>query len=147
MARFFHAEALKHPLHVSTFEQKTFICVACGKSAGRQQELDRHYQSFHLPSWIFCPYPGCQWRGNRVDEFQAHLGQQKCGEQPAQEQEYQIYNVKMVLDWIKSLQGNGVLSTAQNIAVDAVKERALELGEQEWLKNPWGRSHKKAHHD
>lgn len=80
-----------------------------------------------------------------MDEFQGHLGQQKCGEQPAQEQEYQIYNVKMVLDWIKGSQGNDVLLTAQKIAVEAVKERALELGEQEWGKDPWGRTHKKAH--
>jgi len=73
-----------------------------------------------------------------VDEFRRHLGQQKCGEQPAQEQEYQIYNVKMVLSWIKSSQDNDILSTAQNFAVDLIIERALELGKQEWLKDPWG---------
>jgi hypothetical protein len=75
-----------------------------------------------------------------MDEFQRHLGQQKCGEQPAQEQKYQIYNVKMVLSWIKGSQDNNILSTAQDFAVDAVKERALELGEEGWLNDPWGHS-------
>jgi hypothetical protein len=82
-----------------------------------------------------------------MDEFRRHLGQQECGKQPSQEQEYQIYNVKMILSWIKDSQGNNILATAQGFAVDAVKERALELGKPEWLKDPWGRSHKQSHHD
>jgi len=74
-----------------------------------------------------------------VDEFQRHLTTKNCGPRPAQEQQYQIYNVKMVMSWIKASQGNIIL-TAQNFAVDLVKERALELGRQEWLDDPWGRS-------
>ena len=74
-----------------------------------------------------------------MDEFQRHLTTQKCGPRPAQEQEYQIYNVKMVMNWIKNSPGN-FISTAQNFAVDLVKERALELEKQEWLGDPWGRS-------
>jgi hypothetical protein len=54
----------------------------------------------------------------------------------------------MILSWIKtSAQGKDILLTAQKFAVDAVKERALELGIQEWLEDPWGSSHKKSHHD
>jgi hypothetical protein len=45
----------------------------------------------------------------------------------------------MVMNWIKNSPGN-FISTAQNFAVDLVKERALELGKQEWLADPWGRS-------
>jgi hypothetical protein len=75
-----------------------------------------------------------------VDEFQRHLTTQKCGPRPAQEQQYQIYNVKMVTNWIKNHPGVDFVSTAQNFAVDLVKERALELGKQEWLNDPWGRS-------
>ena len=74
-----------------------------------------------------------------MDEFQRHLTTQKCGPRPAQEQQYQIYNVKMVMNWIKNSPDN-FISTAQNFAVDLVKERALELGRQEWLEDPWGRS-------
>jgi len=74
-----------------------------------------------------------------VDEFQRHLNTKNCGPRPTQEQQYQIYNVKMVMNWIKDSQGN-ILLTARNFAVDLVKERALQLGRQEWLDDPWGRS-------
>jgi len=53
----------------------------------------------------------------------------------------------MILSWIKSSQDKDILSTAQKYAVDAVKERALELEIKEWLEDPWGCSHKKSHHD
>ena len=45
----------------------------------------------------------------------------------------------MVMNWIKNSQDSGILLTAQNFAVDLVKERALELGKREWLEDPWGR--------
>jgi len=67
------------------------------------------------------------------------LTTQKCGPRP-EEQKYQIYNVKMILSWIKDPHGSTKLPTAQNIAVDLVKERAQELGKREWLEDPWGRS-------
>jgi hypothetical protein len=75
-----------------------------------------------------------------MDKFQEHLTAQQCGPRPAQEQQYQIYNVKMVMNWIKNSPGVDSISTAQNFSVDLVKERALELGKQEWLNDPWGRS-------
>ena len=59
---------------------------------------------------------------------------------PAEEQGYQIYNVKMVLSWIKDAADDDAISTAQEMAVELVKERALELGKQEWLENTWGGS-------
>ena len=74
-----------------------------------------------------------------MDEFQRHLNTQKCGPRP-EEQQYQIYNVKMILSWIKDSDGGEALPVAQNISVELVKERAQELGKQEWLDDPWGRS-------
>ena len=125
-------------LYLSKPEQQPLACSECRVSFSRQQEQDRHFQSFHLPCWIFCPYPGCRWRGDRVDEFQRHLTTRKCGPRPAREQQFQIYNVKMVMNWIKESQGD-FISTAQDFAMDLVKERALELGRQEWVDDPWGR--------
>jgi len=78
-----------------------------------------------------------------VDEFQRHLNTQRCGPR-LEEQQYQIYNVKMVLSWIKDSQDGSIVSTAQSFAVDLVKERALELGKHEWLEDPWGRSETQA---
>jgi hypothetical protein len=119
-------------------KRRIFPCRACGQTTMRQQELDRHYQMFHLPYCVFCPLPGCRWRGDRVGEFNKHWGIHQYDQRPSEEQ-YQIYNVKMVLDWIKESQGGDIISVAQNFAVDLVKERALELGRQDWLEDPWGR--------
>jgi protein-tyrosine-phosphatase len=66
---------------------------------------------------------------------------------PAEEQDYQIYDGKMVLDLIKYSQVTEFLLTAQNFAVDLVRKRGLELGKQEWLDDPWGRSDKQARRD
>jgi hypothetical protein len=77
-----------------------------------------------------------------MDDFDKHLDKQKCGPKP-EGQQYLIYNVKMVLGWIKNPQSDDVILTTQNLAVDLVKERALELGMQEWLEDPWGRSPEK----
>jgi len=82
-----------------------------------------------------------------VDQFQKHLKSQKCGLKPAEEQDYQIYDGKMVLDLIKYSQVTEFLLTAQNFAVDLVRKRGLELGKQEWLDDPWGRSDKQARRD
>jgi len=77
-----------------------------------------------------------------MDDFDKHLDSRKCGPKP-EGQQYQIYNVKMVLSWVKNSQSDDVILIAQNIAVDLVKERALELERQEWLEDPWGRSPEK----
>jgi len=120
-------------------QPQTRLCPACGHTCHRQTELDRHLQSFHLPPWIFCPYSGCRWRGTRVADFQRHLNTQRCGPSlRLEEQQYQIYNVKMILSWIKDSQGGNIVSIAQRFAVDLVKERALELRKHDWLEDPWG---------
>ena len=148
MACFVYAGTLTHPHPVSTFKPEIFTCRACGQTAKRQQELDRHYQYLHLPCWVFCPLEGCTYRGERPDEFKKHfdrhfnIHQPKHDQKPSlpSEEQYTIYNVKVVLDWIKDWQGNDFLRAVQEWALDAVKARAFELGRQEWLENPWGRS-------
>jgi len=67
------------------------------------------------------------------------LNTQRCGPSlRLEEQQYQIYNVKMILSWIKDSQGGNIVSIAQRFAVDLVKERALELRKHDWLEDPWG---------
>ena len=73
-----------------------------------------------------------------MDELDRHLNAHNYAQRPS-EQEYQIYNVRTVLSWIRNSQADDPLSAAQTFAVDFVKERALELGKQEWLADPWGR--------
>jgi hypothetical protein len=74
-----------------------------------------------------------------MDEFERHLDTQNCGPKP-DERQYQIYDVKLVLSWVKDLQSQDEISNAQSVAVDMVKERASELGRQEWIDDPWGLS-------
>jgi len=82
-----------------------------------------------------------------MDEFQSHLNKQKRSKNPTQEQEYQIYNVNMVLDWITNSRGNDMHLISQNFAIDLVNERALQLGKQEWLVELWDCSNKLALRD
>jgi len=74
-----------------------------------------------------------------MDDFDKHLDTQNCGPKPEGPQ-CQIYNAKMVLNWMKDLnpEGGDIVSAAQILAVDLVKERAMELVRQEWLDDPWG---------
>lgn len=112
-------------------------CKICfRKSFDRQQELDRHIQ-LHLPCWLYCPYSRCEWRGCRSDELQKHLNHQKCN-QNFTEQEHRIYDVKTILDMIRDAESNESIRTAQDWAVDFVRERARELGKYGWSVDPWG---------
>lgn len=74
-----------------------------------------------------------------MDDFERHLDTEKCDPKP-EGQQCQIYHAKMVASWIKNSQSSDVVSSAQNLVVDLVKVRALELGRQEWLEDPWGLS-------
>ena len=130
---------LTHGFATSTFKQQAPICPACKGIFNEYQDLERHFQSLHLPCPIFCPHSArdCRWRGSGIDDLEKHLDTQKCGPKPA-EKHCQIYDIKLILSWIKNLQSSDDISTTQNIAVELVKERALELGRQEWLEDPWG---------
>jgi len=77
-----------------------------------------------------------------MDVFDKHQDTQKCGRKP-EGPHCQIYNVKIVLSWIKNQEGGDIVSTAQKLAVDLVNERALELVRQEWLGDPWDHSAKR----
>lgn len=51
------------------------------------------------------------------------------------------------LSWTKNTQSGNIILTAQKFAVDLVKERALELGRQERLEDPWDCSEEQAPRD
>jgi hypothetical protein len=122
-------------LPVSAHKWPCKICLR--ESFDRQQELDRHIKLMHLPCCVFCPYSRCEWRGSRVDEFQKHLDRQECNQNSAV-QEYRIYEVKTILDMIKRAESNDAIRNAQDWAVDFVRERAIQLGKDGWIADPWG---------
>jgi hypothetical protein len=51
---------------------------------------------------------------------------------------YQIYDVKMVLDWIRTAESVNIIPVAQTWAIGLVQERAKELERDQWLDDPWG---------
>ncbi|KAI9452223.1 hypothetical protein BJY52DRAFT_1294184 [Lactarius psammicola] len=68
----------------------------------RWKELKRHLVS-HLPQWIYCPFPGCQWRGRRVYQFRNHWRYQHLkhpGDTPTQSQ-FAIYDPFVFVDLIQ----------------------------------------------
>jgi hypothetical protein len=52
--------------------------------------------------------------------------------------EYLIYDVKMILDFIKVAESKDYIRSAQDLAIDLVRQRAGELGMDEWLEDPGG---------
>jgi hypothetical protein len=125
-------------LPVPTCKRPCMICLR--KFFDRQQELDRHIRLIHLPCSVFCPYSGCKWRGCRVDELQKHLKEKKCDQQSkgSNPADYRIYNVENILEMIREAKGNDCILKAQDWAVHFVRERAKELGKNEWFSDPWG---------
>ena len=134
---FFQIMRLYTDAYLPVFARKWPCKICLRASFDRRQELDRHIQLIHLPCCIFCPYSRCEWRGCRVDELQKHLDQQKCN-QNSTEKEYRIYDVKPILDMIRSAESNDSIRNAQDWAVHFVQERGIQLGKDGWLEDPWG---------
>ena len=128
MTHFVHTDAN------SPYKQPPKTCIACKSSFDRNQELDRHIRSSHLPYCVYCPYPRCNWRGPRTDELQTHyakhLGQH---EEFVDLEEYLIYDAKLVIEWIKKENRDDFIRTAQNWALELVRQKANGLGKHEWL--------------
>ncbi len=120
---------------VSGIKRPRLHCVLCDVSCARPQQLYGHIQMFHLPYSLYCPYSGCHWRGAREDQFQGHQKRyHQFGELPA----HRIYDVKMVLGWIKAAESVDFIPIAQTWAIGLVQEKATELGRYQWLDDSWG---------
>src|SRR5579864_3080643 len=68
----------------------------CGHIFGRPQERNRHVRT-HLPYWLYCPFPGCSWRGNRSYGLSRHWAEWHAifGEAPRPE-DCKIYDPDLV---------------------------------------------------
>lgn len=60
-------------------------------------------------------------------------------QESAELREYLIYDVKMILDCIKAAESNDYIRSARDLAINLVRQRAWELGKDEWLADPGGR--------
>jgi len=118
-------------------------CQKCQRLFNRRQERDRHLRSY-LPHWIYCPFPHCPWRGDRIDIFKRHWGDNHGveGAVPVRWQ-FEIYSPDEVVEFINL----GVLSVddAAVYARSLVDARMWELGKKDvWGRDSWGRKERKA---
>lgn len=135
MTRFVHSDA-NYP-RLCLFPPKT--CIICKKSFNRPQDVNRHIQSCHLPCCVYCPYPGCVWRGCRTDElrthFKRHLNRNKKFTELG---DCLIYDAKVILGLIKDAGSDDYIQHVRDLAINLVLERAKELGKDAWLADPGG---------
>ena len=123
--------------HPSLYLYRRQTCFVCGAPLNRPQDLDRHIQSYHLPCCVYCPSPGCQWRGCRTDELRTHFRRHlEVNQESVALREYTIYDVRLILDYIKDAGSKDYIRSAQDMANNLVRQRAWELGKDEWLADP-----------
>ncbi|KAH9179353.1 hypothetical protein EDB89DRAFT_797858 [Lactarius sanguifluus] len=93
-------------------------------NCGRLQELERHVLK-HLPHYIYCPHPDCNWRGNRRYFLVDHYKKQH-GEVLDHPDAFTIYDGKRLA---KRLVNREVtLEQATDEAEALVRTKAVELG-------------------
>ena len=125
-------------------------CQFCPDLFHRWQDRDRHEQT-HLPHFIHCPLPHCEWRGNRTHTFKTHWMQKnhrpyhKFYRGFPQRSQIETYDPRPILNQLRS--GTISQSQAEDQAIDAVQVRAFELQKPSMWKDPWGRSRKRASRD
>jgi hypothetical protein len=112
-----------------------FCQLGCAVPTHRKQDWNRHFLKSHLPDSIYCHNPGCGWQGSRKEELSEHIEQKKCGPKPEFEEQRMIYDVGLILNWIR--EDIVSVEVAQMFAVDLVEERARELGKANLWEDPW----------
>jgi hypothetical protein len=113
------------------------VCPICNKTFFRKQERDRHIETF-LPHAFYCPFLGCEWRGNRHDNLQKHWGKRHPNFDPSQElQHCQIYDRSQLVNLVacSSLK----IESAADRALSEVEKNAPRLGKGNVWADGWGR--------
>jgi hypothetical protein len=74
-----------------------------------------------------------------VDKIKKHLAQSKCDQksEASEAAEYRIYGVKMFLNRFKNAGSAGSILLKLGLLIP-FQERGKEMGNDEWLDNPWG---------
>jgi hypothetical protein len=114
-------------------------CPVCRQRFGRHQERDRHMLT-HLPPWLFCPFLGCPWRGDRSYTLPTHWTKSHAdfGEAPKTE-DCKIYNPVSLLQSV--IRGELLIEEMTAIAVQAARIRSQELEKVGIWEGEWGRRH------
>ena len=121
---------------------KDWQCHLCSDSFCRWQDRDRHEQT-HLPYFMHCPLPHCEWRGNRTHTFKTHWHKkdhrpyhQIYGNAPKRSQ-IETYDPRPILNRLRS--GRISLSEAEDQAIFSVMVKGYELQKPSMWLNAQGR--------
>lgn len=97
----------------------------CRRKCNRRQELERHVCQ-HLPHFLYCAQPDCDWTGNRRYALQDHLKKEHLGITIPEQDGYIIYDAKGL---VKQLLNKEItLERADWEARRSYQSRAVQLG-------------------
>ena len=75
----------------------------CRREFIRPKDFKRHIIQKHLPDWLYCQQPDCNWTGNRRYMLERHLSDEhsgQCSDVPMPE--FMIYDANVLLDLLSS---------------------------------------------
>ena len=119
------------------------VCPLCKGNFFRKQERDRHIRSF-LPHSVYCPFRGCDWRGDRHDNLKKHQRTKHARFKFPVRPRCQIYNPDRLVEMVVLDQLS--IKSAAHFALWLVECRADELKKVGIWKDWWGRKQKKFDH-
>jgi len=123
--------------HVATTTSST--CFVCSKDFRRWQDRDRH-ELTHLPFFLHCPAPDCEWRGNRPNVFKDHWDREHDTEYSGCPEPSETFDPQEILERIK----NGNISLCEGVEEAILIVQVMGYDLQKWgmLERPWGRDGK-----
>jgi len=98
----------------------------CEAKYRRFQELERHIREHHLPQYIYCEQPDCDWAGYRLYELKDHLANKHSGVPMPEQEAYTIYNAKGIAKHI--VNNETTIEQAVEEAWSLFEEKAKQMG-------------------
>ena len=107
----------------------------CKVGCGRLQDMERHIREHHLPYYIYCEQPGCNWTGHRRYALRDHLAHKHAGVLMPEVEAFMIYDAKGLVKQLlnKEIDVEQVVGEAQTL----FQKKAVQLGKigvRRWMK-------------
>jgi hypothetical protein len=88
--------------------------------------MERHIREHHLPYYIYCEQPGCNWTGNRRYALRNHLTHKHAGVSMPEVEVFMIYDAKGLVKQVLSKEIS--VEQAMGEARSLFRKKAVELG-------------------
>ncbi|KAI0268004.1 hypothetical protein BGY98DRAFT_938327 [Russula aff. rugulosa BPL654] len=116
----------------------TYGCPICNRTFTRQQERNRHVESY-LPHSIVCSFQGCSRTGRRQWDLKEHWKKTHANSGRVPKKTTEIYDPKK---FVESIVDGTPLVEVKRSALLTVQERLESLGKAGERVNVWGRKRK-----